>query len=642
MKTSSNLVSAFIKSLFVFFLAFWLVPAWADGMQNVPIDAAHWNVIHRGEWSLTANGLQMNGSGYRVDNWLFSRETFDFTGSEVLIKWQAHGAETFMGTGPHAWGFSPQNPLRYGLNLTTNHSYQGSTYIPDDTWLYSRFVFPNDNSGLVTVSVATGDYDNAGGSVLKTDTISASAGFLGSIVMTLGDNYGATSAYIVLGEVKTSAKVLSASAAVTYNFNDGVIPPSFGLSGLSSISNQTLLVNPDSSSQSVTLNVANYNRISFSFSTDDNSNPHYNGGYNRPMMELDGVNVVTFDTSGSSHWSRVSVPIPSGTQNAQIVSYQGYRLWLDDISLEQFPSLSPCGNGVSLTPNQWQMLATPCPPSGASQVGSAFGSGGTGNLDANNYNTGGNASWVLYTRNVAALGSSGTYVLSTTTDSVAPGTGYWIKSKAAPGGGGKLTVSGTATQPVTGLTGCTSASGCVAVPVNTVAGQNRYNLVGNPFPYNVAWAEVRVLVDGSTVYTPTQAQAAGIISNAIWIWNGTSYDSYSDTAPTQGNLQYSTAFWVNVLPGAVGHTVKLLIPGQASLSLMDMQQTDSVLKTESVLVAKAVDASRHTGRDRRYPDCRDATKPYHPWSLGSGGPCRNDDETLNSTALGVADADRGL
>ncbi len=33
---------------------------------------------------------------------------------------------------------------------------------------------------------------------------------------------------------------------------------------------------------------------------------------------------------------------------------------------------------------------------------------------------------------------------------------------------------------------------------------------------------------------------------------------------------------------------------------------------------------RHTGMDRRYPDCMDAPKPRHPWNLGSGDPCRND------------------
>ena len=48
-------------------------------------------------------------------------------------------------------------------------------------------------------------------------------------------------------------------------------------------------------------------------------------------------------------------------------------------------------------------------------------------------------------------------------------------------------------------------------------------------------------------------------------------------------------------------------------------------KTGPRLTGTAIKLSRHTGRDRRYPDCRDAPKPRHPWSLGSGGPCRNDE-----------------
>ena len=70
----------------------------------------------------------------------------------------------------------------------------------------------------------------------------------------------------------------------------------------------------------------------------------------------------------------------------------------------------------------------------------------------------------------------------------------------------------------------------------------------------------------------------------------------------------------------------------------------------------AVDLSRHSGMDRRtnssgtnldarsagrspkrmdavsHPDCSDAKNPYHPWNLGSGGPCRNDGVFFNSTA----------
>ena len=46
-----------------------------------------------------------------------------------------------------------------------------------------------------------------------------------------------------------------------------------------------------------------------------------------------------------------------------------------------------------------------------------------------------------------------------------------------------------------------------------------------------------------------------------------------------------------------------------------------------------VELSRHSGMDRRNPDCRDANNPYHPWSLGSGDPCRNDGIFLKSTVL---------
>ncbi len=48
----------------------------------------------------------------------------------------------------------------------------------------------------------------------------------------------------------------------------------------------------------------------------------------------------------------------------------------------------------------------------------------------------------------------------------------------------------------------------------------------------------------------------------------------------------------------------------------------------------AVESNRHSGMDRRNPDCMDASKPRHPWSLGSGGPCRNDEENLNACKNG--------
>ena len=41
-----------------------------------------------------------------------------------------------------------------------------------------------------------------------------------------------------------------------------------------------------------------------------------------------------------------------------------------------------------------------------------------------------------------------------------------------------------------------------------------------------------------------------------------------------------------------------------------------------------VELSRHSGMDRRNPDCMDASSSDRPCSLGSGAPCRNDEANL--------------
>ncbi len=50
-------------------------------------------------------------------------------------------------------------------------------------------------------------------------------------------------------------------------------------------------------------------------------------------------------------------------------------------------------------------------------------------------------------------------------------------------------------------------------------------------------------------------------------------------------------------------------------------------------MGNAVEISRHTGMDCRYPEHRDVNLVCPPWLLGSGNPCRNDEHFLNSTAL---------
>ena len=255
-----------------------------------------------------------------------------------------------------------------------------------------------------------------------------------------------------------------------------------------------------------------------------------------------------------------------------------------------------CGPGVSIITGTtglgalWQMLALPCVPA-TSTIAGVFGDNPStlSNLltanyakDQTNIALAAKDGWIIEKKTVGAVPAYEPLLSADLALSV--GTGYWIKSYQAPTNG-KLSMDGTATPTdVTQAEGCYSANGCKAIIVTTYKSTyNRNNLVGNPFPYAIDWTKVRIRVDGSeTTYTPAQAAgvvvgdplnlATPVISNVVNIWNATctGYDAFTDIAPypSTPNLQYFKSFWVNVLPGAFGHTVELLIPAeQSTLSL---------------------------------------------------------------------------
>ena len=229
-------------------------------------------------------------------------------------------------------------------------------------------------------------------------------------------------------------------------------------------------------------------------------------------------------------------------------------------------SYTNCGPGLPLTTGigaLWQMLALPCVPTTGTIAG-VFGTGTSSNLSTVNYATATpGIGWIIEDRTVGAVPAYRPFLTSDISLNV--GTGYWLKSYQAPTNG-LLTMDGTTTPTdVTPAQGCASANGCKAITVTTIKGSNRYNLVGNPFAYPIDWSKVRVRVDNSALtLTPVAANSAGYISNNVNIWNGTTYDSFNDVSPTQGNLQYFKSFFVNVLPGAFGHTIELLIPAEQS------------------------------------------------------------------------------
>jgi len=63
--------------------------------------------------------------------------------------------------------------------------------------------------------------------------------------------------------------------------------------------------------------------------------------------------------------------------------------------------------------------------------------------------------------------------------------------------------------------------------------------------------------------------------------------------------------------------------------------TKEKLSWEPKVCLTAIKLSRHSGMDRRNPDRRDANNLCHPWSLGSGDPCTNDEFFLNLTVVKV-------
>ena len=319
------------------------------------------------------------------------------------------------------------------------------------------------------------------------------------------------------------------------------------------------------------------------------------GTGNRVMTSPDGITWTPRTSAADNTWNSVTygnglfVAVSnggSGTGNQVMTSTDG-QTWTPRTSTEENLWLSvtygkgrfvavaisgtnrvmysgtDCGDGLAYTVNQWRQLALPCVPSASpADVAGVLGNSPTANLASANLGT----TWSVYGRNATNSGNTSLFTSST----LANGAGYWLKSSAAPVNG-KLNVAGAAATITTGITGCQALSGCVVLSVNTTAAGTR--MLGNPFGYDVAWSQVRIRVGGSsgTIYTPSAALAAGYLSKQIWIWNGSSYDTWDDTV-TPGNLKYSQGFFVRVLAGGVGQTIDLLVPAASSTIVTSLPQ----------------------------------------------------------------------
>ena len=220
--------------------------------------------------------------------------------------------------------------------------------------------------------------------------------------------------------------------------------------------------------------------------------------------------------------------------------------------------LSGCGFGHDIVKGQWAMFTTSC--NSAATVGDLARALPAGSVYGTN--------WNVFKKVYLAGGGSAYESLAGTSTALEQGTGYWFKTLVDP-----VSVPVIAQQPLSLTTSTSCPTGCFEIalrkPVNV--GATLFNLVGNPFPYDVSWANVRIQVtNGSTtsVYTPAQAAGSGssgnaspaVLTDSIWLWNGSNYQPYnSGTAGALGTLRPGSAFWVQVLDWNSSDSVKLLV-----------------------------------------------------------------------------------
>lgn len=232
-----------------------------------------------------------------------------------------------------------------------------------------------------------------------------------------------------------------------------------------------------------------------------------------------------------------------GGKYPNAITWSGNRLVAVGQSGAYATSTCPWGDDFSLTDNRWTMIGLPATPTTAT-VNGIFSNFLTGI-----YGTDG----IVWRRDAV---NDQNVILPSTASVMGQGTGYWLKTI---GGGAKIGWNDATATPLTTSANCPSSVGCYAITLATPAA-DRYNLVGFPLPYPVAWWDARVEVDG-TAYTLAAAETAGYLASTYWVWNGNGYDVFDDTTPgVLGVNQPWRGLWVKVLASGVGKTIKLLVP----------------------------------------------------------------------------------
>jgi hypothetical protein len=312
---------------------------------NIPMELSAWKKTNCGNLEKTSEGVKFYGNNYRSRSDLYSNSWYDFTNAEVFYKWKANGQASFM------WVvISTGSPsiARWG-SFSTAWSYAGSVPLADETWYYTHVRFSGNKS---ETSTSTGDYDINGGKVIRSDIVDLTDAQLqklkkSNVSFYLADNYGANATYMVVAEVKTTARPVEINwqHPVSYSFeNDTMVPSDFIHSGDWSVdsttgfnSSRSLFLKSNKNS-TLSLNLPD-NAVAVSFKYRVLIEDAWDSFYSK----LDDVWGITESRDKTGCWSESTFVIPNegmhtvnwkyGEETNYSGQSQGSPVWLDDVTV---------------------------------------------------------------------------------------------------------------------------------------------------------------------------------------------------------------------------------------------------------------------------------------------------------------------
>ncbi len=198
-------------------------PSSGDTASTLPLGSSLWRFfgVFNGQlqprdpqpnlFAKVSDGLKFNGVGYRGSVAAFSVTSIPLTGSTIRFRWKVDGAHGYMGFQPNLVFFNdpPTDPASLKAlplsahDFTTDHSWENSYLIQDNTWYYTTISVQADTLSCATTE---NNYSDRGGRVIDQITASAasSAERFGHLWLNIMDFYQGDAVSLTVGDLEIS------------------------------------------------------------------------------------------------------------------------------------------------------------------------------------------------------------------------------------------------------------------------------------------------------------------------------------------------------------------------------------------------------------------------------------------------------